>query len=733
MADKVFRSDSGWFFIALSLSLVIYGAIPFLALPTLGQALGTTVGFAQSLLNEGGFSLYAKNFGYPTPMPRSFGLSGVLVTEFFLWVGLSPADAYTSMTVLFLVLAFWGAYRFSVFLGASNKLASVLSLLWLSQPVVWNHSGYSMLSLGISLLPLYIYVIFLLCTPLFSLCDKIRISCLFVFVCVVSVFMDGYTYMMFAVAASFIWLFTFCKEKKSRSHMLLFSTPIMFVGFSLSYVLYVLYIGQTSFHPSSMSFFRGWGLDLTFLFIPTQGVHWVWDLLGLSINRSSKDFFGDASVWITTFSIPIILVGFFSWWKERKKIYLATLFSCIAIFAFYMSLGPSLKVNAVKSSLPDGGEYYGASIPETMDLMSTGNSVIYGNVPGFKSMRATYRWHALFVFSMWGLVIILAARCEVNNNRIAAFGIPLVLLVTIFPNPVANFSKKWDNRLSAFQLEEELLLPLGESISKRDVVAFLPYRNDILVNYLSSMLDFTTYNVGGDKNLIMAKPNWPLVMKASRHGWIDSDIKERIYHILSQNKADAVVLLYIDSIKGIHSWPSPPVYEEDFKPIVSDLQETGWVDVVKHEYFVIIQPSDDLPENYQMNGNGFSVGNFSYSNYHSQVGELRDENLVSTAAEGFLHFGPYKYLPAGRYGLVVKGESYSSESAWIDVVSEKGGIKHFEASLSGSSGAGVLSQAEFEIKKDVIDFEVRVFVSEEDHIILQGYEVFPVAEIILDE
>ncbi|MDI5985658.1 hypothetical protein QLQ85_12750 [Halomonas sp. M4R5S39] len=733
MGSRVSRSDSGWFFMALLIALVIHGAIPFLALPTLGQALGTTVGFAQSLLNEGGFSLYAKNFGYPTPMPRSFGLAGVLVTEFFLWVGFSPADAYTSMALLFLALAFWGAYCLSVFLGSSKKLASILALLWLSQPVVWNHSGYSMLSLGVSLLPSYLYVAFLLCTPRFSFVDKTKIVGLFVFVCIVSVFMDGYSYVMFAAGASFIWLFTYYKINESRSYVLSYSTPLMFLGFGLSYVLYSLYIGQASFPSSPIDFFRGWGLDLSFLVMPTQGVHWLWDSLDLSVQRSSDDFFGDSSVWVTTFSLPIIMVGIYAWWVGKKWTHIASLFVLISIFAFYMSLGPSLKVNSIKDISPKGESSYGRMMPEDMALMPTGSAIIYENIPGFKSMRATYRWHALFIFGMWGLVIILAVRCEAKNHRIAAFGIPFVLLITVLPDPVATLSKKIDNRASAFNLDEELLLPIGGNISKKDTVAFLPYRNDILVNYLSSKLDFTTYNVGGDKNLAMAKKNWPFIIKSSPHGLVDNNIEERIYHLLSQNQADAIVLLYVDSIRAIHSWPSPPAYRVDFNPIVSNLQESGWVDVVQHEYFAVIKPGDDLPENYKINGNGFSVEGFSYSNHHSQVGELRNESLVSTGAEGFLHFGPYKYLPAGRYGLIVKGESHSSESAWIDVVSEKGGVKHFGDSLSDFDETGVLSQGEFELKDDVTDLEIRVFVANEDQVVLQGYEVFPAAESTSDE
>ena len=210
-------------FVLITFSLIINGAIPFVGAPTLQQALTTTAGFAQSLLNSGSF--YAENFGHPTPMPRSFGLSGVLPTSLFLLFGISAIDSYTLMVTGYLVLAFFGGYFFAKRIGVTTYSALFLSCLWLVQPVVIGHAGYSMLSLGFALLPLYLYST--LNVYWRQPCGGNSWSHFFVFflTCILSVFMDGYTFVMFGSASLFLaiyFLFILPDWKKSILTLIFF-------------------------------------------------------------------------------------------------------------------------------------------------------------------------------------------------------------------------------------------------------------------------------------------------------------------------------------------------------------------------------------------------------------------------------------------------------------------------------------------------------------------------------
>ena len=188
--------------------LFLYGALPFIATPTLGQAIWLT-GFAQSFANNSIFSIHATNFGYPEPAAIAFGLSGAYPVSIFLRVGLHPADAYALMHVLWLAVAFLGAWKISrIFFKQSTLSASVLSTLWLTLPIVWAHTGYSALALGISLLPFYFWTSLELFEVENYLLKELGVGYkhipIYLFATLTSVFMDGYSFMMFAVASSFL-------------------------------------------------------------------------------------------------------------------------------------------------------------------------------------------------------------------------------------------------------------------------------------------------------------------------------------------------------------------------------------------------------------------------------------------------------------------------------------------------------------------------------------------------
>jgi hypothetical protein len=202
---------SGALVLALSFALVLHGAVPFVAVPTLGQAVWTA-GFSQSFANESVLTIFAKNFGAPMPAPITFGLAGAYPTGLLIAAGLHPADAYTMMAAFWLSVAFLGAWCLSVQLGVRPLMSVAAALLWLSMPVVWAHAGYSMLSLGIALLPAYFLAIYCVLTASSgNLWRRAGTACLFVVACVVAIFMDGYTFMMFVAGSAILGMYCFAR------------------------------------------------------------------------------------------------------------------------------------------------------------------------------------------------------------------------------------------------------------------------------------------------------------------------------------------------------------------------------------------------------------------------------------------------------------------------------------------------------------------------------------------
>ncbi|MGD9700713.1 hypothetical protein [Acinetobacter sp.] len=579
------------FFFVLALSLLINGAIPFIYVPTLGQSVWT-LGFAKSFLNDSLFTIYAHNIGAPEPAAISFGLSGAWLSALFMKLGLLAPDAYSAMIATWLTLAFCSAYGIARLFSVNKTLSIFSAFFWLTMPIIWAHAGYSMLSTGIALIPFYflssLYIFYFGINNITNIGfkKKFLLFLLQLISCILSVFMDGYSFMMFAAGATIFGAMQFLHANKERKKCLaLFSCPIHFAGLGIAYVLYALYIGKPEFEAAPIDFFRGWGVDITFLLIPSQGMHWLPDLLGLSVPRSGSRFFGDASVWMTSFSIPVILGAIWASYNISRKQGIVKGLILVTLFGFYMSLGPSIKFNSTK---PDRAKHE-QMMDEQYAVAPTGSAILSKNLPGFKNMRASYRWVALGVFGAWALLTL--AMSEKNKRRTIAVASIIICLVTIFNLP--NLSKKLKNNLAYrsmfFGIESDLINNLKKNINQKERVAFLPWRNDFLANYVASGLNIISYNIGGDKNLLEAKRHWPITMSQFPMAKIDSNFANRILLMLVRNEADAIILTYIDMLQAAHTWPYPIELKDQLDPVITQLKNSNFVEITKDNFFSVVR------------------------------------------------------------------------------------------------------------------------------------------------
>lgn len=581
--------------ICLLLALIINNVIPFLSLPTMGQALWA-MGYAKSLSNEGFFNLYAYDIGFPHPAAIAFGLSAVLPLSWLIKFGVLPEAAYSLVFALYIGLAFFGCYKISRLFHASQNIASIFSLLWLITPVIGRHSGYSMLMLGIALIPFYCWITYVFFQA--SEYDFRQLSLKFlVFLSsvIISVFMDGYTFIMFAVAASAIALFSFLQSADKKSFFLKKLIGYS-VAFCCAYLLYSCFIGKSSYQPESLDFFRGWGLDLSFLFIPTQGVFWFYDLLALSKHRTASHFFGDASVWNTSFILPFLLLGVIGWYQNKRK---SIWFYCVfilGVFSVYMALGPSIKFFSFK---PD--DYMAPSdmantmlMPEKYALGPTGNSFISQYLPGFNVMRASYRWIALASFCFWVLTLSMLVR--VSKKRQYIFSI---LLVALF---LPHLSKAWNygraNFLSVADINKKMVDNLKIDIDRSSRVAFIPWNNDFFANYLAPYSNFKTFNIGGDKNLDVAKLHWPPVMLNLQGAVSDAQIPYITQLLLNKN-VDYIIIPFVNMLWSAHYWECP---EDTLLPLSSEKRISLKNDldfkcpaVIKKNYSSLLYKLDEIP------------------------------------------------------------------------------------------------------------------------------------------
>ena len=720
----------------LVLLLFMHGAVPFLAVPTLGQAVWTT-GFSQSFLNDSFFSVYATNFGAPQPAPIAFGLAGAWPVAFLIACGLHPADAYSAMAALWLSFAFLSAYHLSHMFHVSPALSIAGAVLWSTMPIIWAHADYSMLSFGIALLPFYFLCALnlLLREPRFSIPTIVH-ALLYVLACLISVFMDGYSFVMFVVGSSLLggWLFTSTPPR--RRPLLLWALPVHVIGIGMSYVLYVVYVGASHDELAPLEAFRAWGLDLTFLVVPTEGVHWIADALGLSTPRSEDRFFGDPSVWRSTFALPLLVAALWAWWRMRRTSALASGCLLILLSSLYMALGPSLKIHATKPA----GQELSQLMPAHHAVAPTGSGWLSSRVPGLRSMRAAYRWLALTVFSGWFLLILLLSARKRADVFLAAAVVSGVAIINL-PDIPQKWKDDAHNREMFLRIDSDLVKDMQQVLEPRQRVAFLPYRNDFLVNYLAARLNIVSYNIGGDKNLDQARRHWPETMREFRKASVDEAFPGHVIVLLARREADSVVLPYVDMLWAAHRWPRPAEFKETLQPAISVMKKSNFVAVIERDHYAVVKLNE---ESARMADSGALESavlrqfcmppiclrqNRFASGTPSQAGLWEDGRLVSDRRRGFLHLGPHYRMAAGRYRFAVYGTGVSAAQGWVEVVSGRAGVSArfpLSAGRTGrEGGAGVLAEGLVTLELRADDLEVRVFVGEEDVIRLDGYELVP--------
>ena len=590
--------------------MVVQKAIPFFAMPNLQQAVWTS-GFALSMSHGPLFHFFAHDFGLPQPAPIVFGLAGAWLESLWIRLGLYPADAYSLMVLFWLGLGFAGAYNIGRNVGATRTTAILAALTWISMPIIFAHAPYSMLSLGIGLLPLYFFAVQnLLKVAAIKGRKSFGLPAMVYFaVTTIAAFMDGYTFVMFAVGASMLIGYAFLIKASKRSLLVWRVFPVHALGFALAYGLYRSYVGHGVWEPVNIDFFREWGLDLSFVAIPTHDKHWLLDALGLSIRRSMEQYYGDDSVWTSTFCLPILLVGLMGWWFCRSKAKMATGMLFVGLFGLYMSLGPSLKINSTRPLAQHTAE---TSLSKELmhseeAIMPTGSAALSKRLPGFKVMRASYRWVALAIFAFWSLALLGVARGKMDPRLGGALFLALAILNV--PDLRQTLTKGVMFRELFKGIDRNVVPAMRQAIQPNETVAFIPWQNDFLVNYLAPRGEFRTYNIGGDKNTSTARKLWPLLLAESL-GDDQNPIKTLpVLSLLYHHRVDVVVIPYFETFQFANSWPFNAGYpyamprppdEPKIAALVRELQKNPYLDVTHTDLMatVRLRPGTDIQIHY---------------------------------------------------------------------------------------------------------------------------------------
>jgi hypothetical protein len=500
-------------------------------------------------------------------------------------LGLDAPDADAAMYLVWLTAAFWGAYRLARLLEAPSLPAILAAALWLICPTIYIHAaGYAMLGLGMALLPFYTWCILRLWQERKQI--NIFVYLLFSGTCIISVFMDGYTYIMFFCLSIIIGLYHIYKFRNyvsTQRFLLLFSFQL--ISFFLAYCAYAAFIGKMQFSRQSLDVFRAYGDDISYFFIPTQNLYWIWDLLEISINRNAFNHFGDGSIWRTTFILPTVIAALSAITSKHS---LRSVFIVAAVVGIYLSLGPTLKFFTLR---PLDGPVH---MPDTMGLFPTGSALLDRYVPGFNVMRASYRWIALALLGLWSLVVLAATSPWGKRHFFGGCFVLCALIILNLPHIGKKIEQGTAYRESLIKLDRELVAPLREILPEKSRVMFLPATNDFGLTYVAPRAKLYACNIGGDKNIAMAKPSWPAAMSTSLYSaeWLNdnSGLADNIYSELRDGKLDAVIFVFFSRNDGLQFTKAIPRIGmmETLLPVLSQLDIKNDINIEVRKWFAVV-------------------------------------------------------------------------------------------------------------------------------------------------
>jgi hypothetical protein len=149
--------------------------------------------------------------------------------------------------------------------------------------------------------------------------------------------------------------------------------------------------------------------------------------------------------------------------------------------------------------------------------------------------------------------MLWVARTD-GKGRAIRGGILLSLIALNLPHLTEKWQEALDARIMFHQIDDDLVSKLRQRIRRNEVVAFLPWRNDFMANYLAPRAGFRSFNIGGDKNLSEARTQWPPEMLAL--GWgLDSGKSSAALKLLIDGAADVLVVPYFHMQWSPYLWP----------------------------------------------------------------------------------------------------------------------------------------------------------------------------------
>jgi len=113
----------------------------------------------------------------------------------------------------------------------------------------------------------------------------------------------------------------------------------------------------------------------------------------------------------------------------------------------------------------------------------------------------------------------------------------------------------------------------------------------------------------------------------------------------------------------------------------------------------------------------------------TNVGKRFGRSMRTSAQGGYLLYGPYASLPAGRYRIVWRGSASKwSGREWLEIVADRNRKRILFVQPANLKPGQWRYEAEFVLDGDVTDIEFRMHVDEGAELTVDGIEIAPLAD-----
>lgn len=534
---------------------------------------------------------------YPTNLP--FIAVGSFIN---ILPAVSAEDALALAGGLFIITALWGGHRLFRYATDSKSLALIMAGLYLLTPVVFGMQGFGGTYWGVLLLPTYIFIAWYLLdkgksqSNIYHVVKGIPILILaWSLLASFSLLLDGYSFFMYSFVAGTMAISTIRRTKASA---IVTSTNLLLIGLStgVAYVIYTNMLPSGGFDRSAIGLFRAMGLDVATIFIPTMNT-WLASVLGVGADWSNlwgdgtntRNYIGLIILGIATYGLTKLI-------KQSAITRLHVAMIAVGVIGLLLSLGPTLKINTERPPLTEPITYESYLMKDSEGVLSLPTENIY-KLPGFKSMRATYRWFIVTQISVLFFATIGFDYLR-KNKKTKLYSLTLLIaVIDVVPVPVATVSNNLNKYDQYGKFNSEVITPLKEVANEGELVLFYPNaigNNDYLVNYIVPTLKLESYNVGNDKARDNAKRYWPSPIKTllTTDGLKIENEHRLIQQVFDQDLVDIVIIPGFDLRWDSYSWP-PRKFTDSKEELIGRLSNNDHLVITSAEHFTIVRRAED--------------------------------------------------------------------------------------------------------------------------------------------